>query len=198
LADREPELPLAPAPHRGEAAVSGHAPVLTIGHSTRTLDELIALLRTHGVERLVDVRAYPRSRRHPQFNSDTLPAALAAVGIGYSHLPSLGGKREGRADSTNTGWREPAFRAYADHMDTAAFTAGMKTLLDAAARQRVAIMCAEAHPSHCHRSLISDALVARAVPVEHIVGPGPLQPHRPPPFARIAEGRVTYPALLTP
>jgi uncharacterized protein (DUF488 family) len=189
---------LAPPSHRGEAAASGRPPVLTIGHSTRALDALIGLLQAHGVERLVDVRAYPRSRRHPQFNSDTLPAALAAAGIGYSHLPALGGKREGRADSSNTGWREPAFRAYADHMDTAAFAGGMAVLLEAAARQRVAIMCAEAQPAHCHRSLISDALVARAVPVEHIVGPGERQPHRPPPFARLAGGRVTYPALLTP
>jgi uncharacterized protein (DUF488 family) len=198
LVDREPELPLAPAPPRGDTPPAGSALILTIGHSTRTLEELIALLRAHRVERLVDVRAYPRSRRHPQFNSDTLPASLAAAGIDYGHLPALGGKREGRPDSKNIGWREPAFRAYADHMDTAVFAGGLAALLAAAARQRVAIMCAEAHPSHCHRSLISDALVARAVPVEHIVGPGPRQPHRPPPFARLADGRVTYPALLTP
>jgi uncharacterized protein (DUF488 family) len=198
VAEREPELPLAPAPHRGEATAAGRAAILTIGHSTRTLDELVGLLRTHGVELLADVRAYPRSRRHPHFNGDTLPAALAAAGIGYRHLTALGGKREGRPDSANQGWREPAFRAYADHMDTAAFASGLATLLEAAGQQRVAVMCAEAQPSHCHRSLIADALVARGVPVEHIVGPGARQPHRPPPFARIAEGRVTYPALLTP
>jgi uncharacterized protein (DUF488 family) len=197
MADSQPELPLGPATHRGEAATRGRPPVLTIGHSTRTLEELIELLRTHGVERLADVRAYPRSRRHPQFNSDTLPEALAAVGIGYRHLPALGGKRAGRPDSPNTGWREPAFRAYADHMETAAFAGGLTALLDAASRQRVAIMCAEAQPSHCHRSLIADALMARGVPVEHIVGAGPRQPHAPPPFARFAHGRVSYPAILT-
>ena len=198
MADTQTELPLGPAPHRGAAATPGRTPVLTIGHSTRSLEDLIALLRAHGVQRLADVRAYPRSRRHPQFNSDTLPAALAAAGIDYCHLPALGGKRAGRADSANIGWREPAFRAYADHMDTAVFAGGMKALLDTAARQRVAVMCAEAQPAHCHRGLIADALVARGVPVEHIVGPGPRRPHAPPPFARFADGCVTYPAVLTP
>jgi uncharacterized protein (DUF488 family) len=197
LADRQPELPLAPVPHRGNAAAPGRAPVLTIGHSTRPLEELISLLRAHGVERLADVRAFPRSRRHPQFNIETLPAALAAVGIGYWHLPALGGRRPVRADSTNTAWREPAFRGYADYMETAAFAGGLDALVEAARRQRIAIMCAEAQPWRCHRSLIADALVARAVPVEHIMGAGERRPHQPPPFARIAGGRVTYPAVLT-
>jgi uncharacterized protein (DUF488 family) len=199
--DKQPELPLAQVPHRGEAAAAGAAAVLTIGHSTRTLDELIALLRAHGVERLADVRAFPRSRRHPQFhpqfNIDTLPAALGAAGIDYHHLPALGGRRAARPDSANTAWREPGFRGYADYMETAAFAGGLVSLLELASRQRVAIMCAEAQPWRCHRSLIADALVARAVPVEHIMGPGARRPHQPPPFARIAAGRVTYPAVLT-
>ena len=190
--DEQPELPLAPAVRRGEAAGTSGAAILTIGHSTRTLDDLIGLLRAHGVELLVDVRAFPRSRRHPQFNIDTLPAALADAGIGYRHLQALGGRRPARPDSANTAWREPGFRGYADYMG------GLAALLDTAGRQRVAIMCAEAQPWRCHRQLIADALAARGVPVEHIMGAGRTRPHTPPPFARIADGRVTYPAVLTP
>lgn len=171
---------------------------MTIGHSTRALDELIGLLRTPGVARLVDVRAFPRSRRHPQFNVDTLPEALGAAGIDYTHLQALGGRRPVRPDSNNAAWREPGFRGYADYMETAEFERGLAALLDLAARHRVALMCAEAQPWRCHRSLISDALVARGVRVEHIMGAGARRPHEPPPFARIAGGRVSYPAVLTP
>jgi uncharacterized protein (DUF488 family) len=198
LADRQAELPLASAAPRGEAVAPDGALILTIGHSTRSLDELAALLRAHGVERLADVRAFPRSRRHPQFNIDTLPAALAAMGIDYCHLPALGGRRTPRKDSANAAWREPGFRGYADYMETDAFERGLAPLLDVARRQRVALMCAEAQPWRCHRSLIADALVARGVRVEHIMGAGKRRPHQPPPFARIAHGRVSYPAVLTP
>jgi uncharacterized protein (DUF488 family) len=191
------ELPLATMPHRGESATPGRRPVLTIGHSTRSLDELLELLRAHAVQRLVDVRAFPRSRRHPQFNIDTLPGALEAAGIAYAHLPALGGRRTARPDSANTAWRDPGFRGYADYMETAAFEDGLARLLEAASGQRVAIMCAEAQPWRCHRSLIADALVARSVPVEHIMDAGSRRPHAPPPFARIASGRVRYPAVLT-
>jgi uncharacterized protein (DUF488 family) len=196
--DKQPELPLAPAVRRGEAAGTSGAAILTIGHSTRTLDELIGLLRAHGVELLADVRAYPRSRRHPQFNIDTLPATLADAGIGYRHLQVLGGRRPARPDSANTAWRDPGFRGYADYMETAAFEGGLAALLETASRQRVAIMCAEAQPWRCHRQLIADALTARGVPVEHIMDAGRTRPHTPPPFARIIDGRVTYPAVLTP
>ena len=198
MADKQAELPLLATSPRGEAVREGDAVVLTIGHSTRSLDDLIGLLRTHGVARLVDVRAFPRSRRHPQFNIDTLPAALAAAGIDYTHLQSLGGRRPVRPDSRNTAWREPGFRGYADYMETDAFERGLQALLDLAGQQRVVIMCAEAQPWRCHRSLIADALVARGVRVEHIMGPGARRRHNPPPFARIANGRVSYPAVLTP
>lgn len=198
MAERQTELPLLASAPRGEAVTADGAPVLTIGHSTRALDDLIGLLRTHGVARLVDVRAFPRSRRHPQFNIDTLPASLAAAGIAYTHLQVLGGRRPARPDSRNMAWREPGFRGYADYMETPPFEHGLNALLDLAGGQRVAVMCAEAMPWQCHRSLIADALVARGVRVEHIMGPGERRRHAPPPFARIADGRVSYPALLTP
>ncbi|HEX2115725.1 MAG TPA: DUF488 domain-containing protein [Alphaproteobacteria bacterium] len=191
------ELPLIAMPHRGESTTPDRQPIVTIGHSTRPLDEFLGLLRAHAVQRLVDVRAFPRSRRHPQFNIDTLPAALEAAGIAYTHLPALGGRRTARSDSANTAWRDPGFRGYADYMETAAFEGGLAQLLDAGGGQLVAIMCAEAQPWRCHRSLIADALVARGVPVEHIMGAGKRRPHAPPPFARIAGGRVRYPAVLT-
>jgi len=196
VTDKQAELPLAVGP-RGEGVTAGPTTVLTIGHSTRPLDALITLLREHAVERLVDVRAFPRSRRHPQFNIETLPAALAAAGIDYTHLPALGGRRPVRADSANTAWREPGFRGYADYMETDAFARGLAALLDLAGRQRIAVMCAEAQPWRCHRQLIADALVARGVAVEHIMGPGKRRRHEPPPFARIEQGRVRYPAVLT-
>jgi uncharacterized protein (DUF488 family) len=196
--DKQAELPLlAPAP-RGETVAADGSLVLTIGHSTRPLEALIDLLRTHGVERLVDVRAFPRSRRHPQFNIDTLPEALAGAGIAYTHLPDLGGRRRARPDSRNVGWREEGFRGYADYMETPAFARGLAHLLDLAAQQRVAIMCAEAQPWSCHRRLVADALLARGVRVEHIMNAGARRRHEPPPFARIVDGRVSYPALLTP
>jgi uncharacterized protein (DUF488 family) len=195
---KQAELPLLAAAPRGEAAAPDGAPVLTIGHSTRALEELIGLLRTHAVARLVDVRAFPRSRRHPQFNIDTLPDALSAGGIDYTHLQALGGRRRARPDSRNAAWREAGFRGYADYMETPDFARGLEDLLALAARQRIAIMCAEAQPWQCHRRLISDGLVARGIRVEHIMGPGERRVHEPPPFARIEGGRVTYPALLTP
>ena len=197
MTNKQPELPLAASGPRGEGVTAGGTTVLTIGHSTRSLEDLIGLLREHGVQRLVDVRAFPRSRRHPQFNIDTLPAALAEAGIDYTHLQALGGRRPARADSANTAWREPGFRGYADYMETDPFERGLAALLELAGRQQVAIMCAEAQPWRCHRRLIADALVARGIAVEHIMGPGKPRRHEPPPFARIEKGRVSYPAVLT-
>lgn len=161
------------------------------------MEDLITLLRGHGVRILADVRAFPASRRHPQFNADALSAALAGAGIGYRHLPQLGGRRKARPDSPNGAWREPGFRAYADHMATPDFAAGLAALLDLAGAARVAVMCAEAQPWRCHRQLVADALVARGRRVEHIMGPGPPRPHRLPPFARVEGAQVTYPPLLT-
>lgn len=172
-------------------------PVLTVGHSTRSLEAFADLLRAHGIEQVVDVRTVPRSRRNPQFNRETLPAALAAYGIGYTHLPSLGGLRHPHADSPNTAWRNLSFRGYADYMATPEFAAGLDALLalTQASRQHVAIMCAEAVPWRCHRSLIADALLVRGVPVEDILGATRRQPHRLTPFARVEGMRITYPAL---
>jgi uncharacterized protein (DUF488 family) len=178
------------------ASSPGPERIATIGHSTRPVGVLIALLQAHGVTRLVDVRTVPRSRRHPQFNRGTLPATLRAAGIGYEHAPGLGGLRRPRPDSTNTGWRHPAFRGYADHMQTAEFAASLDALIALGRAQPVAIMCAEAVPWRCHRSLIADALVARAVPVEHIVAPGRSYPHRLTGFARVEGTRVTYPGPM--
>jgi uncharacterized protein (DUF488 family) len=167
--------------------------VYTIGHSTRSLDELIALLAEHGIERLADVRTVPRSARNPQFNREALPGPLANAGIAYAHLPELGGLRHARKDSANTGWRNASFRGYADYMQTPQFEASLAGLIELASRQRTAIMCAEAVPWRCHRSLISDALAVRSVQVMHIVGRGRAQAHCITPFAHVEGTCVTYP-----
>ena len=192
------ELPLDSAGRPGRpVADSGRRPVLTIGHSTRAEDELLALLKQHGAELLADVRAFPRSRRHPQFNIEALPASLAAAGLAYRHFPALGGRRNPRPDSANAAWRERGFRGYADYMETSEFKAALAELQALAAQQSVVLMCAEAQPWRCHRSLIADALVAGGIPVEHIMGPERRRPHRLPPFARVEDGRLSYPAVLT-
>ena len=165
----------------------------TIGHSTRTLDALLALLRVHGIERVVDVRRFPRSRRHPHVNADALARDLPAAGLAYRHLPGLGGFRRPRQDSHNTGWRNASFRGYADYMETDEFAGHLATLLDEACAGRTAIMCAEAVPWRCHRSLISDALLARGVEVRHILGEAPAQAHALTAGARIEGTRVVYP-----
>src|SRR6185295_8693889 len=167
--------------------------VLTVGHSTRPIDEFIALLHAHDVRQLVDVRTVPRSRHNPQFNGDALAASLAAESIGYAHAAALGGLRSPRAGSVNGGWRNRSFQGYADHMQTAQFADAVSALVALAARERVAIMCAEAVPWRCHRSLIADALVARGVPACEIVSAKRLQPHRLTPFAVVDGERVTYP-----
>lgn len=166
----------------------------TVGHSTRPLDDLITLLRRHGIGQLADVRTLPRSRRNPQFNRETLPQALAAAGISYLHLPGLGGLRRPRRDSPNTAWRTPGFRGYADHMQTTEFEAALADLLAGAARARTAIMCAEALPWRCHRSLIADALVARGVETRHIVDERHVEAHTLRAWARVEGGKITYPA----
>ncbi len=171
----------------------GALPILTIGHSTRPIDEFIELLRQHGVERLVDIRTIPRSRRNPQFNSEALAKSLEDKGIGYVHLKELGGLRHPRPDSINTGWRNDGFRGYADYMQTAEFDEALRRLLELCEGKRCAAMCAEAVPWRCHRSLLADALVARGIPVEHILSGSRRDVHNLTPFARIENGRVTYP-----
>jgi len=168
--------------------------IYTLGHSTRSLDELVALLRSAGVSTLVDIRTIPRSRHVPQFDRDALPAALRSRRLRYVHLPALGGLRHARPDSPNTGWRNASFRGFADYMLTESFEAGLAELRELAGARAVAIMCAEAVPWRCHRSLIADALVVRGARVEHIASPTRASLHRPTPFARVEDGRITYPA----
>lgn len=167
--------------------------VWTIGHSTRTLEALVALLRTHGIRRLADVRSLPRSRRHPQFDAAVLPGTLAEAGIQYVHLPALGGLRRGRPDSPHTALRNPSFRAYADHMQTPAFAAALDDLVALARQTPTAVMCAEALPWRCHRWLLADALVARGEPVAHILSATAAERHALTPAARVDGTQVTYP-----
>jgi uncharacterized protein (DUF488 family) len=157
----------------------------------------VELLRAHGVEGLADVRMFPRSRRVPQFNSDTLELSLPALGIDYLHLRELGGRRTPAADSPNGGWREDQFRGYADHMATPGFEAGVAQLEALARARPAAVMCAEGLWWHCHRRLLSDALVARGWRVLHIAPDGRLSEHELTPFAVVNEGRVTYPPEQT-
>jgi uncharacterized protein (DUF488 family) len=166
--------------------------VLTIGHSTRTIEEFLSILKAHGVERLVDVRSIPKSRRVPQFNSDALAASLREQGIEYVHLKSLGGRRHAKKDSINTGWRNASFRGYADYMATDEFRTGLSRLLDLLREKRTAIMCAEAVPWRCHRSLIGDALLARGVHVDDIMSATSARPHQMTPFAQTHGFDVTY------
>jgi uncharacterized protein (DUF488 family) len=171
----------------------GRARVLAIGHSTRPEKELVELLQAAGVATLADVRTIPRSRANPQFEGPTLARTLAAAGIGYAHLPRLGGLRHARKDSENGAWRNAGFRGYADHMQTPEFEEGLCQLRALAKEGPVAIMCAEAVPWRCHRSLVADALLSRGVVVEHIVGKGRTRPHRLTSFAHLEGRRVTYP-----
>ncbi|HEX8908516.1 MAG TPA: DUF488 domain-containing protein [Anaeromyxobacteraceae bacterium] len=171
----------------------GRARVLAVGHSTRPLEELIALLRSTGAITLADVRTIPRSRRNPQYDQQALEPALAAAGIRYAHLARLGGLRHARKDSPNGGWHNASFRGYADYMQTGDFEEGLVELRALAREGPVAVMCAEAVPWRCHRSLLADALFARGVVVEHIVGRGRTRPHRLTPFAQRVGRQVIYP-----
>jgi uncharacterized protein (DUF488 family) len=168
--------------------------ILTIGHSTRSLEEFIALLTTHRVTRVVDVRTFPRSRYNPQFNKPSLPKSLEKVGIGYVHLPGLGGLRHASPDSINLGWRNASFRGYADYMQTQDFENNLQELIRLAEVDRIALMCAEAVPWRCHRSLIADALLAHRIRTLHIMSPARLDVHTLTPFARINGTKVSYPS----
>lgn len=169
--------------------------VLTIGHSDRPLEEFLRLLQAHGATLVADVRKMPGSRRNPQFGRDALPESLRQSGIGYIHMPGLGGLRRRRPDSPNTGWKNASFQGYADYMLTPEFEASLQELLERASEERVALMCAEAVPWRCHRSLIADALVVRGVAVEHILSASRTQPHTLHDWARVQGTRITYPAL---
>jgi uncharacterized protein (DUF488 family) len=167
----------------------------TVGHSTRSLDELLTLLAAGGIKLLADVRRFPGSRRHPQFNQEALAASLAGAGIEYRHFVDLGGRRSKRLpDSPNTAWRVEQFNAYADHMQSPEFLAALDELQSAARQHPTAIMCSEALPQKCHRRLIADALVARGWQVRHLLTPRRIDDHQLTPFARVEGTAVTYPA----
>ncbi len=168
--------------------------ILTVGHSNRSLDAFLAILKAHGVECLADVRTIPRSRHNPQFNAETLEKSLSMAGIVYTRLPRLGGLRKPRKDSRNLAWRNDSFRGYADYMETTEFEKGIVELLALARDRRTAILCAEALYYRCHRSLISDALVCRGVETIHLMDRRKTAAHRLTPFVKIEDGRPTYPA----
>ena len=169
--------------------------IWTIGHSTRSSDELISLLKENEIKLLADVRAYPSSKRYPQFNKDALAQSLNAQGIHYEHFAELGGKRKSKADSRNTAWRNASFRGYADYMETKQFQKGIARLFDVAAEAgATAIMCAEAVWWRCHRSLIADYLKAPGLEVLHILGINKVEPHPYTPAARMVNGELSYAA----
>lgn len=170
----------------------------TVGHSTRSLDDFTALLQAHGIRRLVDVRTMPRSRHNPQFNKDQLPESMKQAGIQYVHMPALGGLRHARRDSVNSAWRNASFRGFADYMQTAEFEVALKELIRLARSRRTAIMCAEAVPWRCHRSLIADALLVRGLKVEEITSETATRPHTLTPWACVVGEHITYPTVPVP
>ena len=173
---------------------TGPSPIiLTIGHSTRTVEEFIGLLQAHAVSRVIDVRTVPRSRHNPQFNKASLPGSLNKAGLGYTHLPGLGGLRHARRDSLNMGWRNASFRGYADYMQTPEFEQSLEELIRLAKQDQIALMCAEAVPWRCHRSLIADALLVRGIRTEDILSPTRRQVHTLTPFAKVRGTTITYP-----
>lgn len=167
--------------------------VLTVGHSTRPLEEFIDLLKAHSVASLIDVRTVPRSRHNPQFNRDTLADTLRAAGIDYVHVAALGGFRRADPKSPNSGWRNASFRGYADYMQTAEFAEALERLMERAKKERVVLMCAEAVPWRCHRSLIADALLVYGIRAEEIIDSKRRQVHALTPFARVDGTAITYP-----
>ena len=170
--------------------------IYTIGHSVHSAEAFIRLLQAHEVRHLADVRLIPGSRRHPHFSREALPALLEPYGISYQHFPDLGGRRRPRPDSVNTAWRVEAFRGYADYMATAPFLDAVERLLALTSGGPTAVMCAEAKWWQCHRRLLADTLVARGIPVLHILSAAKPRRHELSEFARVEGGHVTYPGLL--
>ena len=168
--------------------------IFTIGHSTRPLSELVQLLRAHGVHRVIDIRTIPRSRHNPQYNRETLGPALRSNGIGYLHLKALGGLRRTKSDSKNVGWHNASFRGFADYMQTAEFEAALARAIKLSKVKPSVLMCAEAVPWRCHRSLVADALAARKFSVEHIMSVTRANQHKLTSFARVRGKKVTYPS----
>lgn len=185
---------LRPSPMKNVKSQSG-ALVCTIGHSNRPLDMFIELLRRNEIVRVLDVRTVPRSTHNPQFNRDTLPASLDANQISYTHLPGLGGLRHSRAGSVNSGWRNLSFRGYADYMQLPEFSDNVQWVAELASKERCALMCAEAVPWRCHRSMIGDALLVRGIRVEDIIGSKERTPHVLTAFAHVEGTQITYPPI---
>jgi len=167
--------------------------LFTIGHSTHSIEEFIGLLKTHRIEEIADVRSIPKSRHVPQFNTDALRDPLEQAGIRYTHIARLGGRRHTRKDSVNTGWRNASFRGYADYMATPPFAEGLAELIEIARSRRTAIMCAEAVPWRCHRSLIADAMTVKGWKVRDIVSSAAPKEHELTAFLKVEDGRLTYP-----
>jgi uncharacterized protein (DUF488 family) len=168
--------------------------IFTIGHSTHSIEEFIAMLKHNGITHLIDVRTIPKSRHNPQFNEDELHNSLKKVHIAYTHMKKLGGLRHAHKDSINTAWHTASFRGYADYMQTDEFQEGLKKLIEFAEKKNVAIMCAEAVPWRCHRNLIGDALLAKLIHVEDIFSLTSCKEHTMTPWAKVHRGNVSYPA----
>jgi uncharacterized protein (DUF488 family) len=167
----------------------------SVGHGTRSLEAFADLLQSFDITLVADIRTIPRSRHNPQYNRETLPEALAPLGIGYRHLPGLGGLRKPRRDSINTGWRNDSFRGFADYMQTDAFRDALEDLMGLAKEDTLVLMCAETLPWRCHRSLIADALMIRGLPVTHLLKVGLAEAHRLTSFARARGLVLTYPKM---
>jgi uncharacterized protein (DUF488 family) len=168
--------------------------IFTIGHSTRPFEEFLELLRAHGVQRLIDIRTIPRSRRNPQYSIETLGPSLKAAGIEHVHLKDLGGLRRPKADSKNIGWRNASFRGYADYMATPEFETALSRAIELSQNKPTVLMCAEAVPWRCHRSLVADALTARKIDIKHIMSSTVANQHELTPFAQVRGKKVTYPS----
>ena len=178
------------------ASQDNQAVIFTIGHSNRPLAEFVSLLVANAVQRVIDIRTIPRSRHNPQYEQAALATSLSAAGIHYSYFGGLGGLRKPRPDSENTGWRNRSFRAYADHMQSVEFQEALNRLVAVAQEERCTLMCAEAVPWRCHRSLVADALLVRGFSVEDIIGTAPPRKHALTPFAHVMGTAITYPSLL--
>jgi uncharacterized protein (DUF488 family) len=166
--------------------------IWTVGHSNHAFEEFLGILEAHRIERVIDVRRFPASRKWPHFNSKSLAELLPAAGIDYVGLPELGGRRKTKADSPHTAWRVEAFRGYADFMDTPEFASGLGRIMELTKERRSALLCAEVLPWRCHRSLIADALLARGWEVFEILSEKESRPHKLPEFARLEGTRVIY------
>ena len=171
--------------------------VMTIGHSTHTIEEFISLLQAHGATCVVDVRTVPRSWHNPQFDQASLPQSLKRAGVKYVHMPGLGGLRHTKGDSPNAGWRNASFRGYADYMQTPEFAQSLEELIRLAKQDRIVLMCAEAVPWRCHRSLIADALLVRGIITEDIMTVSHRQVHTLTPFAKVRGTAITYPTAVS-